>query len=84
MTRPQLSIEFDETLLVQYTVEYQPDHKQLRSIADPRIYETHYRSPQLPLWQFGDDEWIKILRIPPPRGRKKHAESSVMQERLVM
>ena len=79
--KEQLSIEFDETLLVQYTVDYQPDQKHFRAVADPRIYETHYRSPQLSLWHFGDDEWLKVLRLP-VRRRTKRSQSSVTQESL--
>jgi len=78
----QLSIEFNETLLVQYTVAYQPDHKHFRSIADPHIYATHYRLPQLPLWQFGDDEWLKVLRLPALKVRKQHQNHTATQERL--
>ncbi len=48
----------------------------------PQIYETQYRSPQLPLWHFGDDEWLKILRLPPTKQRKKQAQDSVEQQRL--
>lgn len=80
--KEQLSIEFNETLLVQYTVTYQPDHKHFRSIADPHIYETQYRSPQLPLWQFGDDEWLKVLRLPLLKVRKQHRRHMAIQQRL--
>ncbi|MDP9309577.1 MAG: helix-turn-helix domain-containing protein [Chloroflexota bacterium] len=78
--KEQLSIEFDDTLLVQYTVAYQPNQKHFRSVTDPQIYETQYRSPQLPLWQFGDDVWLKILRQPlmPPR-RKAHSHTATQQ-----
>jgi hypothetical protein len=78
----QLSIEFNNTLLVQYSVEYQPDRKHFRTVTDPRLYETQYQSPQLPLWQFGDGEWLKILRLPPAKQRRKQSSNSVMQQRL--
>lgn len=80
--KEQLSIEFNETLLVQYVVAYQPDHKHFHSIADPHIYETHYCSPQLPLWQFSDDEWLKILRLPPVKMRTQHKPPMTTQQRL--
>ena len=78
----QLSIEFNNTLLVQYSVEYQPDRRHFRAVTDPRIYETQYQSLQLPLWQFGDEEWLKILRLPPAKQRRKQSSNSVMQQRL--
>ncbi len=80
--KEQLSIAFNDTLLVQYSVEYQPDQKHFRSIADPQIYETQYRSPQPPLWQFGNDEWLKILRLPPVKIRKKRPQNIATQQRL--
>lgn len=80
--REQLSIEFNDSLLVQYRVAYQPDHTHFRSVTDPRIYNTQYRSPQLPLWQFGDDEWLKVLRLPPMQVRKKRQSSGIIQQQL--
>ncbi len=80
--KEQLSIEFNETLLVQYRVEYQPDQKHFRAVADPRIYDTQYRSPQLPLWQFGHDEWLKILRLPSPPARPKRQQLPAIQQQL--
>ena len=80
--KEQLTVESNETLLVQYAVSYQPDQKHFRLVADPRVYETQYRSPQLPLWQFGDDEWLKILRLPPRPARRKHSLNGVVQEQL--
>ena len=47
-----------------------------------RRYETPYRSPQLPLWQFGDDEWLKILRLPQVSKRKAPPQPEAAQERL--
>ena len=78
----QLSIEFNNTLLVQYTVAYQPDQKHFRAVTDPHIYETQYRSPQLSLWKFGDAEWLKILRQPLLPARRKRQSSSATQQQL--
>lgn len=74
--------EYAETLLVQYTVAYQPDQKQFRAVADPQIYETQYRSPQLTLWQFGDDERLKLLRLPPLKVRRQRPHGIAIQQRL--
>ena len=80
--KEQLSVEFNESLLVQYSVTYQPDHKQFRSVTHPHIYETAYRSPQLPLWKFGDDEWLNVLRVPLITGRKKRVVDGRIQPPL--
>ncbi len=37
------------------------NYTHLRGVTDPRLFETQYRSPQLPLWKWGDGEWLKIL-----------------------
>ena len=78
----QLTIEFQDTQLAQYRVEYQPDGKHFSLVADPHVSETQYRSPQLALWQFGDDEWVKIIRRQPFKVRKKRPPPDVMQQRL--
>jgi transposase len=80
--KEQLTVAFNDSLLVQYMVGYQPDHKQLRSVTDPRIYETQYRSPQLPLWAFGDGEWLKILRLPSRKKAKQRQSETVIQQQL--
>lgn len=36
----------------------------MRTIDEPHILETQYRSPQLPLWELGDGEWLKVVRLP--------------------
>lgn len=59
-----LTVVFANQPLAHYTVEYQPDQKHLRNVTDPRLVETAYRSPQLPLWTLGDHEWLKVVRLP--------------------
>jgi transposase len=59
-----LTVAFGDTPLAQYRVSYQPDLKHLRTIDEPHILDTPYRSPQLPLWTLGDGEWLKVVRLP--------------------
>jgi len=49
--RETLTVEFADQPIAQYAVAYQPDHTHLRAVTDPRLFETQYRSPQLPLWE---------------------------------
>jgi transposase InsO family protein len=56
----QCLIVHDDLALAQYTVEYQPDHHQLRGVTNTQVFDTPYRSPQLLLWQPSDDEWRKV------------------------
>lgn len=82
--KEQLTIEFNDTLLVHYRVDYQPDHKHFRSVTDPRIYDTQYRSLQRSLWELSDDEWLKILRLKPRKVRRKQQLPHVMQHEFVL
>ncbi len=59
-----LTIALNDVALAQYRVNYQPDLKHLRTIDEPRMFDNPYRSPQLPLWELGDDEWLKVVRLP--------------------
>jgi len=59
-----LTIEFADEPLVQYKVRYQPNKKQLRAIAEPRLFETPFQSSQLSLWELDDAEWLKVIRQP--------------------
>ena len=53
-------------------VTYQPDDSHLRSVAEAQLYDTPYRSPQPPLWELGDGEWLSVIRMPgyAPRARR--------------
>ena len=79
--KEHLTISFKTTELAHYTVEYAPDAKQLRDVTNAQVYTTQYRSPQLSLWQFGDDEWLKILRLP-GHIRRKQSRPPVVQGQL--
>ena len=60
----QLLIVYDDVPLATYTVDYQPDHQQLRDVTQPQLFDTAYRSPQLKLWEPSDEEWRKVYRLP--------------------
>ena len=66
----QLTIEFAEQPLTHYRVKYASDQKQLREVSDPQLLVTQYRSPQLRLWELGDGEWLKVVRLPQSARRK--------------
>jgi len=62
-----LTVEFNEEPLVQYTVSYESGRRQLRTVEPRRLFETKYCSPQQALWELGDGEWLKVVRLPAPR-----------------
>jgi len=78
----RLTIAFDDTLVAQSLVEYQPDGKHFRAVGEPHRYPTQYQSPQLPLWELGDQEWVKVLRGAPRSWRKHHPLPRVLHTRL--
>jgi hypothetical protein len=43
--------------LAHYRVTYQPDQRRLRTVTPEQLFETPHRSPQPPLWTWGEDEW---------------------------
>ena len=58
-----LTVEFADEPLAQYRVTYQPDKRHLWTVAEPNLFETPHRSPQLPLWELGRGEWLQVLRV---------------------
>jgi transposase InsO family protein len=67
----QVLVVYDDQALAQYTVDYQPDQRQIRDVTAPHLFDTHYRSPQLRLWELTDDEWRKAYPLPRPTIRRK-------------
>jgi putative transposase len=65
-----LKIEYQETELAFYTVEWE-DNKHIKEVKNPHLIETGYRSPQLTLWTLGPDEWLLFLKLPDYAARKK-------------
>jgi hypothetical protein len=59
-----LKIEYQATTLSLYAVRLSSDQQQIDEVTNPRRLETHFRSPQLDLWQLSDIEWLLALRRP--------------------
>lgn len=78
-----LTVSFEETALADYRVSYQPDLKHLRTVDEPKLFMTPHRAPQLPLWEWGEDKWHKVVRLPPPRIRQRRSLAGT-QEALDM
>lgn len=72
-------MEFADEPLARYHVHYRPDRQDLQAVAEPQLFETPFRSAQLPLWEVGDCEWLKVIRRPdyaprrPRRSAPQHA-----------
>lgn len=68
-----LTVACGETALAVYRVSYQPGLKQLRTITEPQLFDTRYRSPQQPLWELGEEEWLKVVRVQPVMRQTRRA-----------
>src|SRR5437588_12608301 len=66
-----LKVEHQATTLSLYSVRLSPDQKEITEVKNARRLETHFRSPQLDLWQLSETEWLLALRRPEPAARKK-------------
>ena len=53
-------------------------------MKNPRRLETHFRSPQLDLWQVSDSEWLLALRRPEAGVRKKRSKFVALAEQLML
>jgi hypothetical protein len=51
-----LRVEYKQTDLALYSMTWHEDRRHITEVANPRVIETSYRSPQLTLWTLGPDE----------------------------
>jgi transposase len=66
-----LKVEYQATALSLYELSIEKKTGEITEVKNPRRLETHFRSPQLDLWQLSDTEWLLALRRPEPVARKK-------------
>lgn len=66
-----LKIEYQATTLSLYSIRLAPGSQQITEVKNVCRLETHFRSPQLDLWQLSETEWLLALRRPEPAARKK-------------
>jgi hypothetical protein len=76
--RETLLLEFSDEPLAQYSVCYEPDRRHLEEVTPRQFFDTQYRSPQLPLWDLGAGEWLKVVRAPPLLHRERR--SAIMEQ----
>jgi len=53
-------------------------------VKNARRLETHFRRPQIDLWQLSDTEWLLALRRPEPVARKKPSKIVARAVQLVL
>ncbi len=77
-----LKIEYQATALSEYALHLSPDHQRIEAVKNPRRIETHFRSPQLHLWQTSDTEWLLALRRPDPAPRRNRGKIVALARQL--
>lgn len=78
----KLTLEFSGESIAHYTVEYEADQIHLKTVAEPHLFETRFRSQQPPLWEPRDGEWLLALRRPRPALRRHLPIAQARQQRL--
>ncbi len=70
----QVRLEYEQTVLAHYQAIYDRQHQRVQQIAQPILYPTPFRSPQLELWELDETQWLKVRerarwakRVRPPR-----------------
>lgn len=66
----------------QDTVTYQPDQHRPRTVDEPRLFDTPFRSPRLPPQELSDAEWVKTLPLPGPDRHCKQQTTDGVQAPL--
>ncbi len=46
-------------------------------VTPEQLFETPHRSPEPPLWTWGEDEWLPVLRLPAYAPRKSRPPGAV-------
>ena len=75
-------MEHQAATLALYSVRLSADQKEITEVKSARRLETHFRSPQMDLWQLSDTEWFLALRRPEPSLRKKVSKITAFAQQL--
>ena len=74
--------QLNPTSLSEYGLQLSPDHQRIEAVKNPRRIETHFRSPQLHLWQTSDTQWLLALRRPEPAARRNRDKIVALARQL--
>jgi transposase len=79
-----LKVEYQATALSLYELSIEKKTGEITKVKNARRLETHFRSPQLDLWQISETEWLLALRRPEPIAHKKPGKVIVLAEQLTL
>jgi hypothetical protein len=49
----------------------------LKTVSEPRLFETHFQSPQLLLWELGPEDRHLVLRLPEYAPQRRQTAAAV-------
>ena len=75
----RLHVEYKQTLLARYRYRLDRHSTKIGSISHPKLYSTHYASPQLELLELDDSQWTKIARRPEYAKRRAATANAARQ-----
>jgi len=77
-----LKVEYQATTLSLYAITLAHESQQITGVTNARRLETHFRSPQLDLWQLSETEWLLALRRPDPAPRRNQSKLVALARQL--
>jgi transposase InsO family protein len=78
-----VTLEYADTALAQYKVEYEPDERHIRALTEPHLFPARFPVLQPFLWDdLSGVEWRVVLRLHPYKKRRARVQDATVQERL--
>lgn len=71
LTTDRLVIAYSDEPLAHYTVTFARDRRHLKAVTEERLFVTPFQSPQPPLWEPKEGEWLRVLQLPAPLPRRR-------------
>ncbi len=71
LTGEQFLLSYSDEPLAHYAVTYAPDGRHFAAVREEQLFVTAFQSPQPPLWEPGEGEWLRVLQLPAPLPRRR-------------
>ncbi len=79
LTGEQFLLSYSDEPLAHYTVTYAPDGRHFAAVREEQLFITAFQSPQPPLWEPEEGEWLCVRLLPAPV-RWQHRRSPVGEQ----
>ncbi len=71
LTGDQLLLSYSDEPLAQYAVTYAADGRHFAAVQEEQLFVTAFQSPQPPLWEPADGEWLRVVPLPASLPRRR-------------